>query len=199
MPAIPIRRLVLPLLTLAALSAWGQDGLRMREDSADWPRWQARVSLATTLARADLSLAPQMQSAQVLGDYYFAGPGFGAGRVGGGFRATSGVLLGSRSASLSTPAMASRQGSSFTLSSRGLAGAANAESDNHAMPYLGVGYTGVALRGGWGFSADVGIVGVSSGDGLNVGRSAAASQSLDDALRDLRLTPVLQLGVSYSF
>jgi len=191
-------RHLLPLLTLVAVSAWAQDnGLRLPDDASDWPRWQARMGLATTLPRADLSLAPQLQSAQVLGDYYFAGPGFGAGRVGGGFRATSGVLLGAPSASLSTLAMASRQGGlSFTLSSRGQA---PAESDSQAMPYLGVGYTGVALRGGWGFSADLGLVGMSNGDGLNVRRSAAARQSLDDALRDLRLTPVLQLGVSYSF
>jgi hypothetical protein len=33
------------------------------------------------------------------------------------------------------------------------------------------------------------------GSGLRLGRG----QSLDDVVRDMRLTPVLQLGVSYSF
>ena len=67
------------------------------------------------------------------------------------------------------------------------------------VPYLGIGYTGLATRGGWSFSADLGLI---VAEARQRGRASAASygtQSLDDAVRDLRLSPVLQVGVSYSF
>jgi hypothetical protein len=65
------------------------------------------------------------------------------------------------------------------------------------VPYVGLGYSGLTGRGGWGFAADVGVMAL-HGDSVRFGRLSGA-QSLDDLLRDLRLTPVLQLGVSYSF
>lgn len=195
MSPIRTRLLLVPLWLLACLPAWSQDGLRMHPQT-DWPRWQARLGLVTGNADLSLASASNWRSAQVLGDYYFAGPGFGAGRIGGGFRATSGVLLGSSATNLSTPAMASRQGLAF--SARQAATSADS-TDSQTLPYVGVGYSGVSLGGGWGFSADVGLVGVGgSGNGLNMGRMSS-SQSLDEAWRDFRLAPVLQLGVSYSF
>jgi len=45
--------------------------------------------------------------------------------------------------------------------------------------------------------ADLGMIGQNSA--TKFGRSASGSPSLDDQLRDMRLAPVLQLGVSYSF
>jgi hypothetical protein len=63
-----------------------------------------------------------------------------------------------------------------------------------AWPYLGIGYSDASLRGGWGFSADLGLAAQSFGAARSLG-----SQSLDDTIRDMRLTPVLQLGVSYRF
>ncbi len=32
-----------------------------------------------------------------------------------------------------------------------------------------------------------------------LGRSLSGAQSLDDAVREMRMTPLLQLGVSYAF
>jgi predicted membrane channel-forming protein YqfA (hemolysin III family) len=55
----------------------------------------------------------------------------------------------------------------------------------------------VPLRGGWGFSADLGVA-AQNGGNQRLMRSLM-SQSLDDTLRELRFTPVLQLGVSYRF
>jgi hypothetical protein len=184
---------VVSLLASMAGAAWADDGLQVPDASSAWPRWQARLGISMASTRTDLSLfsSTGWRGAQVLGDYYFAGPGFGGGRMAGGFRATSGLLLGPRSAALSTPALASSsQALSITMSSRDAA----AEALGTA-PYLGVGYTGVSLRGGWGFTADLGVMAV-NGSGLRVGRSM---QSADDLMRDLRLSPVLQLGVSYSF
>ncbi|MEF7614823.1 hypothetical protein V4F39_12945 [Aquincola sp. MAHUQ-54] len=182
-----------PLLMLAALGAGADQGLRV-DDAADaWPRWHTRIGVVGPAARSDLSLAaalPRLHSAQVLGDYYFAGTGFDAQRIAGGFRATSGLLLGSRSAALSAAALPSAEGLSVTRSWAD----PSAESGG-TVPYVGVGYTGLSVRGGWGFTADVGLMAL--GGGLRVGRSNATT--IDDLARDIRLTPVLQLGVSYSF
>ena len=68
-----------------------------------------------------------------------------------------------------------------------------------AAPYLGIGYTGLSSKGGWGFSADVGVVALSPRSTVKLGRVLGGTQSLDDVLRDMRLSPLLQLGVSYSF
>jgi len=72
----------------------------------------------------------------------------------------------------------------------------NGES-TQTLPYVGIGYSGSSLRGGWGFNADLGLAAQNSGQ-QRLARSIT-SQSLDDTLRELRLTPVLQLGVSYRF
>jgi hypothetical protein len=66
-----------------------------------------------------------------------------------------------------------------------------------AWPYVGVGYSDSSVRGGWGFSADLGLA--AQNFGLQRAARSLGNQSLDDFVRDLRLTPVLQLGVSYRF
>lgn len=190
---IPLQHGLALSLALAATAAAADQGLRVGDAADTWPRWHARIGIAAPPARTDLSLAaalPRTQGAQVLGDYYFAGTGFDARHIAGGFRATSGLLLGSRSAALSTTAMPSAGGLSFTRSTLDATGEAAG-----TVPYLGVGYTGLSVRGGWGFTADVGLMAL--GGGLRVGR--ALGPSPDELARDLRLMPVLQLGVSYSF
>jgi len=67
--------------------------------------------------------------------------------------------------------------------------------DNATLPYLGIGYTGLSPRNGWGFSADLGLVAKNPGNALRAG----GGQSLDEMIRDMRMTPLLQLGVSYAF
>lgn len=189
---IPLRTGLAPLLMLAAVGASADQGLRLGDDAENWPRWHARVGVVGPSARSDLSLlaaTPRLYGAQVLGDYYFAGPGFGAGRVAGGFRATSGLLLGGRTAALGAAALPSPTGLSFTRS-----WADPSTEASSTVPYVGIGYTGLSVRGGWGFTADVGLMAL--GGGLRVPMQGSG---FDDALRDLRLAPVLQLGVSYSF
>ena len=67
------------------------------------------------------------------------------------------------------------------------------------MPYLGVGFTGAAWRGGLEISADFGLVAERPGAAIGLGRALFGSQALDGALRELRLSPVLQFGVRYAF
>jgi hypothetical protein len=154
---------VLALWAAASSASYAQLGAST-STAPDWPKWQARLGVTTTPQLG----APRGSATAIslLGDYYFTGPGFGAGRVGGGLRATSGLYVGDTGGS---------------------------------APYLGVGYTGASLRGGWGFTADIGLKGLSatSSSGLRLGRAPAPA--IDDTLRDLRLAPTLQLGVTYRF
>jgi hypothetical protein len=188
-----VRRCMTFLMSSACAIAAHANGLQINPDTT-WPRWQARLGITT--APQDSSAQPRttLEGAGLLGDYYFTGPGFAKGIITGGFRATSGLFTGTRSTAIATPVLPSREGSSFTLNSRARMAPDASNDAAGAVPYLGIGYTGLSLRGGWGFSADVGLV----GSGVRLGRANSGTQA-DELLRELRLTPMLQLGVSYSF
>ena len=175
-------------------------GLSLSEPAPSFgPRLQARVGLTASVSADAGNAAGQQQAGVVLGDYYFSQVRFGMRDVSGGFRATSGLLLGQRSLMLGTPALTSGQGVNFTLSRQHRMGSATGEALSEgwsAVPYVGVGWSGVSVRGGWGLSADLGLAGRSSG-GLRVNQNAG--QALDDVLREWRLTPMVHLGVSYAF
>ena len=182
-------------LALGAATQWAAaqtgSGLSVSDDAPVWARWQARIAIAssTPLWRSDL-----------IGDYYFARLPLGSHGA-GGFRASSGVLLGSGAPLWA--AQAPGGSSPFSLGRRnlsllsGLPGADTA-LDGTTIPYVGLGYSGLSGRGGWGFAADVGVMALNGGSAVRFGR-LLSGQSLDDLLRDLRLAPVLQRGVSYSF
>lgn len=192
-------------LLTAAPAAQAQSGLRFGEEALSqqetWPRWHVRFGLATVSPAIDASNRWQLSGGHLLGDYYWSGlrPA-GTGRS-GGFRATSGLLLGQRSVALGTPALVSPQGLGLTVSHGSRIGAIPGESSSDAwsvVPYVGVGYSAVSLRGGWGFTADFGLAGTQGG--LRALRDGAlGAQGTDDVLRELRLRPVVQVGASYAF
>lgn len=192
-------------LLWGSVSAQTQGGLRVSgEASAEqlpWPRWQARFGLATQGSTLDAGARWQSSAGQLLGDYYWSGlrPA-GVGRS-SGFRATSGLLLGRRSLALGMPALVTAQTIGTTLSRTLRASSGLAEESNEpwsAVPYVGVGYSGISLRGGWGFTADLGLAATTGG--LRSRREAGFTvQGAEELLRDLRLTPVLQFGASYTF
>lgn len=184
--------------------AFAQSGLRVGESDMAWPRWQARIGLASASLGGSTSLVSaspwagsglQLRSAQVLGDYYFSGSGLLPRHAwGGGFRATSGLLIGSHGVAPAAPARGAGLSLSMARSS-----AAQVGEDGGAVPYVGVGYTGLSHKG-FSFTADLGLVAArSTPGGLRAGRALSGAQSIDDLVRDLRLEPVLQMGVSYSF
>jgi hypothetical protein len=187
------------LLSAPAVYAQGE-GLSFDQTVSFGPRLQARVGVNTSTSMADGSNASWNQQAGVLlGDYYFSRTRFGDGQVSSGFRATSGVLLGQRSLALGTPALSGSGGLRVTQlrQPRGaLPGLETAVAPWAVVPYVGVGWSGTSVRGGWGVSADVGIAGRSSGSG---GLRINGGQSLDDLLRELRISPMVQVGVSYAF
>ncbi|HEY6132353.1 MAG TPA: hypothetical protein VIW70_00130 [Rubrivivax sp.] len=181
--------------------------------SADWvwPRVQARVSLGATAGPGDsLALpsaglgaaAPRMQSASIYGDYYFNQPLLAAPRGLGGFRATSGLLYGAAVRGLGRPAIPGSPGDTLSLGRQTMP-ALDALSDDGAssdtLPYVGIGYTRLSVNGGWGFSADVGMVSENPGGTWRFGRALLGPQNLDDAVRNLRLAPLVQFDVRYAF
>jgi hypothetical protein len=181
-------------------------GLTVNSDDLQWPRLQGRVALqpAPTLGGsiAGSRSAPSANSLGVMGDYYVTPSFLGPTRA-GGFRATSGLLMGSRGSTWAVPSPS--LGTSTGSRERTLFGAqgttlvpGDTSGDNQTVPYLGVGYTGLSVRGGWSFSADLGLS-LNAGSAVKLGRVFTGSQSLDDAVRDMRWSPLVQLGVSYSF
>jgi hypothetical protein len=146
----------------------------------------------------------RLGGASLLGNYYF---GSGAAREGeaSGFRATSGVFLGSRLGMWGGHAPTVLSGTfvhlerhSFSLLTLPQPGD-GASPESATLPYLGLGYSASSLKHGWGFSADLGLLALDPGSAVRLGRMFSGGQNLDDVLRDLRLSPLLQIGVSYSF
>ena len=180
---------VIALVTSPAMALEG-DSLSLNPDHLPWERWQGRLSLGT-------ATPIKVSSASLMGDYYFGRSLVGPGRA-GGFRATSGLIFGPR-ATLATGQPGFAAGNSFSIGSRlfgqtAMPATSDTTGDNATLPYLGFGYTGLSARSGWSFSADLGLVAQTPG-GIKVLRS----QALDDAVREMRLAPLLQLGVSYAF
>lgn len=182
----------------ALAHAGGGVGLTVNADELQWPRWQGRLSVSTA-SSANSNFAT---SASLMSDYYLTGSLLGPKRA-GGFRATSGVVIGPRAQAWGAPPTASL-GGVFSVDRRVFGqGPAippgDASTDSPTLPYLGLGYTGLSPRGGWSFHADLGLVSLSPGSAVKLDRVFTGTQSLDDTLHDMRWSPVFQLGVSYSF
>jgi hypothetical protein len=192
------------MLALALTSAAATDGrgLMVDPDRLQWPALQGRLQLSTEplLPAAVGSIEGatlRPRSAALFGDYYVSRPFFGSA---GGMRLTSGLVTGPRGAVFGPGQAMAPSAFGVSAASRGPVGPMFADVNGEGtqtLPYLGVGYSGGSVNGGWGFSADLGFAAENAGN-QRLMRSLM-SQSLDDTLRDLRLTPVLQLGVSYRF
>lgn len=167
---------VLILASLLAPLAHAQQGLRLEPDT----HLQARVQL---LASENLA-GSRLLGAQLLGDYYLIGQGQG-------LRLSGGLLMGP--ASLRASGAVPTGHGSLGMSVRRLVG--STEESSLSQPYLGMGYSHQGSE--WRFSADLGVAVAGS---LRLGGSQSAfSQSLDESLRRLQLTPLLQLSFSYRF
>ena len=189
-------------LTGAAARAEGE-GLSANADRVPWARFQSRISYAPGAPGWRTDLAPvertglQVGSVGLLGDVYFGSTPAPRATSVGGFRATSGLLIGARSAWLGAVATPDRR--LFGASANPFASPADSTVDNATVPYIGIGYSNLSTKSGWHFSADLGVVSQSPGNMVRFGRVFGGSQSLDDVVRDMRLAPIVQLGVSYSF
>ncbi len=192
-----VRRSGIAALALAAASAWAQDGLRPPDDTP-WPRWQLRLDRLDRLAAPGIPRAAGLldgaapaSGARVFGDVYLLDLGRGVAGYTGGLRATGGWTVGARGFATGMPPGVGGSGIGW----RTRAGLDAGEAATASLPYVGFGLTGSSLRGGWGVSADIGL----AGGGLRTSRPAADLNAVEEVLREWRLTPVLQLGVSYAF
>jgi hypothetical protein len=158
-------------------------------EGAGWQGLKGRLSLGTSSSfRIEPGSAEtdplKINSLSVMGDYYLSRPWLGTA---GGLRATSGLLLGSRASLWSSPASVDRRAAAIS--------AMDAAADNTGtLPYLGVGYTGLSSKGGWGLSADLGLMALNPRSAARLG-----THSLDDTVREMRFSPLLQVGLSFSF
>ncbi len=207
-------------LVIAALigtggPAWSVDGTGLQANDSSWfhGRWQARIELsqgATGRRHIDpYNLAADttrssLRGLAVLRDYYFNGgdpPELGLATA-SGLRATGGLVVAPRSA---VATASSRRGSAYGASAQGLTGHALAggwldpNNDVIPVPYLGLGYTDLPSRTGWGFRADFGLMAFSPQSAVKFGSALSGAQGIDDLLRDMRLSPLIKIGVSYSF
>ena len=193
---------------MPAVAAEGS-GLTPHPDPSPWvQRWQGRLSLSvqspsfrTSLGSDDANL--QITGISLMGDYYFA-RALPLLASDGGFRATSGLILGGRAPTWAARPQLGGQVASLSVERRpagtGLAAyGADPTADSATKPYLGLGYSGLSAKRAWSFSADLGLVALAAGNAVKLGRVFNGGPALDDVVRDMRVAPVVQLGVSYSF
>jgi|GEM_PF-664527 len=201
-------------LSSAGTAAWAQaDTIGSNASAASaplsqlsWGRLQGRVAFATTATplRADYlgnDSAFKVSSLSLMGDYYLR-PSLSQLTL-GGLRATSGVVFGQRS---SLWGMSSTSIGPLNVDRRSYSADpynGSVVPEHTTTPYFGIGYSNTGSAFGksanWGFSADLGLMSLSPGNIGRIGKVFSGSQNLDDMVRDLRLSPVLQLGFTYSF
>lgn len=188
-------------LLLLATAAPAGDGLRLTPQApADGPRWQWRIGVEIDFTGEPSATYRTSQSGTplVLGDYLRTPSRWQA--LGqsweGAPRATAGLLA---EPVPSVPGELRWQpGPPSNRSWPGLSLGGTATTSSPLLwPYLGVGYTGLSRRSGWGFSADVGFIArpPSSGEGA----ALHGEMGVEETLRRIRLDSLLRLRVQYAF
>ena len=197
------------MLAASAVAAQA-GGLSVPSGEDLWPRLQARLGISAeeAISSADRygltagNGSVRLQSATLLGDFYFERARSAAEPM-GGFRATSGLLFGTQGLAAGGASAGPRLvGQSVTLGMQSLPASMTSSGSGtdlgSVLPYVGLGYSSLDPRGGWGFSADLGLMAQNPGS-VRLGRAFGSTQGMEDTLRELRLAPVLQLGVNYAF
>lgn len=196
-----VRKLGLSLSLIGMVSVAGAaQGLSLPAAETLWPQWQARITLMTSGANA-LALAPLSESGAaprglrggaLMGDYVFARPAFGSFRASGGLMSghPGGLPLASALAGARLGVSVQRSAASSWLPGSELPA---------TLPYLGLGFSGAAGLAGLSLTADVGLVAERPEAATGLGRALFGNQGMERSLRELRLAPVMQLGVRYTF
>jgi hypothetical protein len=184
------------------------EGIKVDAGGGYWFGSETRLHLqaqplATPSLRLGEAAAPSLPlrqplAASVTGDYYFSSALLDGAQPRNGFRASGALLIRESGISLSDVAMASRSGVGLGRPARLSLGDAQAYSVS-TLPYVGIGYSDVSLKNGWGWWADVGLVVQSPGNAVGLGRVLSGTQGVDELMRELRMAPMVQLGVNYSF
>lgn len=156
---------------------------------ANWlPKQSYSGNVSDFGSSASLTIDLTWSSFQLVGDWY---PGDG------GFRFTGGVVANDSKVTLAG-----------TGNVNGTPGTVNGEikMSEDIAPYLGLGYS-IRPRAakGWGFNMDAGVMfqnpkaSLSATGGPSAADVAAQRAKMQDAIDQLKVMPVIALGVSYSF
>lgn len=183
------------------VAAHADDNERLRLSSAgpgslrvEGSLWGARFDLRPPASSEDGSTL-RRSGWQLLGDYHF--------RTIGGLRATGGLLGSSARPATLTPSLPGasrlqmRHGNPPGLGEMAASGRLwQGESEASTATYLGLGYSIGNPAAGWGLSADLGLRASRETADVRLGQG---DNSGADWPQTLRLRPMLQVGVSYSF
>ena len=176
-------------LLTATTAAIAANGLAVPAAETLWPQWQARITVmtagASTLSGAwfDSGASPRgVQGGAVFGDYIFASPSFGS------FRASGGLMSGSLGG---LPLLNANAGTRLGVSL----------TSNSVPAYVpgGEGFTGATALAGLAITADLGVIAERPSAATGLGRAIFGAQGMERSLREMRLGPVMQLGVRYTF
>jgi hypothetical protein len=196
---------LLHALTLSVLPLTAMAGNGLVPPAADtlWPRWHARIAVqgAQTSTHSISSLAEGrssllgLQGGALLGDYHFAQRWFGV------FRASGGLLMGVHGGA---PVLSADIGTRLGLTvlrgeSQAPLPGAYASDSTDTVPYLGVGFSSDLWKNALSVTADLGLVASQPSAALGVGRALFGNQGMERAMREMRIAPLLQLGVRYAF
>jgi hypothetical protein len=171
------------------------DGLKVVDSVAgdNWSPWQARLAFASPAVGLGVYGAPTVGNALLAGDRYFRWGRLGDG---GGLRATGALLLGPGALALAAPAGVGHG----EMIWRNNAGPSLSDPDSSgAMPYLGLGYSAWWAKAGIGVSADLGLAAQRPGQAVRFGRVMQGSESLDEMLHAMQISPMFQVNLSYAF
>lgn len=128
-----------------------------------------------------------------------------------GLRATGGMIGVTRRTALGAASLLENQRWDNGLTSGWIEGTRAPETAAQAyqisVPYAGIGYSSSTSFTGahgfasstWSFNIDLGVMALAPRSTVRFGGGDPTQGRLDDMLRELRLSPLLQLGVSYSF
>lgn len=129
-----------------------------------------------------------------------------------GLRATGGMIGVSRRTAFGSAALLDSQRWDGGMTAGWIEGTRAADTAAQALqisvPYAGIGYSSGStaysgprglVSSSWSFNVDLGVMALAPRSSVRFGSSDGFQSRLDDLVREMRLTPMLQLGVSYSF
>lgn len=182
-------------------------GLALKGNT-QWQHWEARIGAVIDRpinpVRDNFVLAQpmqaglQMRSMHVLSDYY----------VGGGFRATVGLVSGEAGQAWWS---SGDNGGGLNLSVQHIdslgAPVGLGQQRGLTLPqpnaYVGAGYStrlsNTQQSEVWRFNADFGLINTSGANGTSLSSILQGERTLDEAIRTMRMRPVLKVSVGYAF
>lgn len=173
-----------------------------------WPHWEGRIGAVidrpvnpvrdSFVLTQPIQAGLQMRSMHVLSDYY----------VGGGFRATVGLVSGEAGQAWWS---SGDNGGGLNLSLQHIdslgAPVGLGQQRGLTLPqpnaYVGAGYStrlsNTQQSEVWRFNADFGLINTSGANGTSLSSILQGERTLDEAIRTMRMRPVVKVSVGYAF